>query len=75
MLDWNLVREFAQYIVRIRPEEFGGHFMLARASRHLGDIERAREEFRISQDLLTNDAFKEDYSPQVQKEERLLSGE
>jgi hypothetical protein len=71
--DWNLVREFAEYIIRMRPNECGGHLMLARAFRHLGQPEHAREELQLSKGLLTDDPLASDYLPQVEKEDYLLS--
>jgi hypothetical protein len=68
--DWNLAREFAQYIIRIRPEECGGHFILARAFRHLGEVRRALEELQLCKSLLPGDPLD---LPQVEKEEQLLS--
>ena len=42
--DWNLAKGFGEFLVRIEPEEAMGHALLARAYRHLGDSDRAREE-------------------------------
>jgi hypothetical protein len=71
LADWNLACAFAQYIIRLRPEECGGHLILARALRHLGDLERARAELQLSKDLLPNDPLASDYQPQIEKEDRL----
>jgi hypothetical protein len=43
--DWSLTRALGEFLVRIQPDsEVMGHALLARAYRHLGDLERAREE-------------------------------
>ena len=45
--DWILARDFGEFLVRIQPDtEVMGHALLARAYRHLGDSERAREELQ-----------------------------
>ena len=39
--DWNLAQGFAEFLIRIAPDEVIGHALLARAYRHLGHLERA----------------------------------
>jgi|SRR5271165_3420440 len=73
LTDWNLAREFGQYIIRLQPNECGGHFILARALRHLGEPEHARAELQLCKELLPHDPLQSEYFPQVEKEERLLS--
>jgi hypothetical protein len=41
--DWNLARDLGEFLIRIGPDEAIGHALVARASRHLGDVDRARE--------------------------------
>jgi len=45
--DWNLAQDFGEFLLRIAPEEVIGHALLARASRHLGQLERATEELKL----------------------------
>jgi hypothetical protein len=43
--DWSLARDLGAFLVRIEPDsEILGHALQARACRHLGELERAREE-------------------------------
>ena len=42
--DWNLAKDLGEFLVRLVPEEVMGHALVARASRHLGDTERALSE-------------------------------
>lgn len=50
--DWNLAKDFGELFVRMDAEEITGHALLARACRHLGDLERARAEFEKCQVLV-----------------------
>jgi hypothetical protein len=43
LADWNLARDLGEFLIRIAPDEAIGHALVARASRHLGDLDRARE--------------------------------
>lgn len=48
--DWSFVRDVGQLLVRIEAEEewdLMGHALLTRACRHLGDLDRAREELDV----------------------------
>jgi hypothetical protein len=42
--DWKLARDFGDFLTRIEPEEMMGHALLARACRHLGELERSQTE-------------------------------
>jgi len=42
--DWNLAKDFGEFMIRLDPAEAMGHALLARAYRHLGDSQRALEE-------------------------------
>lgn len=44
--DWELAREFGEFLTRIEPQEIMGHALLARAYRHLGEPERALMELK-----------------------------
>lgn len=52
--DWNLAKDFGEFLLRVAPGEAMAHALLARACRHLGEAERARHElercrFQIAQ--------------------------
>jgi hypothetical protein len=42
--DWNLAKEFGEFLIRQDPHLVMGHALVARACRHLGVLERARAE-------------------------------
>jgi hypothetical protein len=45
--DWSLVKDFGEFLVRILPDaEIMGHALLARAYRHLGNLELALDELK-----------------------------
>lgn len=77
--DWTLVKEFGEFLVRILPNDIIGHALLARAHRHLGNLDLARDELKRCQahtktrELEQREA--EDFLPLLAQEERLLSEE
>jgi len=46
LTDWSLVKDFGEFLIRLGHEDVFGHVLLARACRHLGESERAREELQ-----------------------------
>jgi len=38
--DWNLAKNFGEFMLRIAPRDILGHALVARACRHLGDRTR-----------------------------------
>lgn len=36
--DWGLAKEFGQFLTRLMPDSALGHLVVARACRHLGDL-------------------------------------
>ena len=55
--DWNLAKDFGEFMVRIAPDEILGHALVARACRHLGDQGRASEEIRRTKSLFKSGAL------------------
>ena len=70
--DWNLAKNFGEFMIRIAPQDILGHALVARASRHLGDRTRALAEiercraFFTSGDLTTME--REVFGPFLEKE-------
>lgn len=52
--DWNLAKDFGEFLIRIEPQEPMGHALLARAYRHLGSPECARQELEQCRILARN---------------------
>lgn len=73
--DWNLVKNFGEFMIRIAPQDILGHALVARASRHLGDRARALEEIGRCQDLFKSRNLttgeREVFGPFLGKELRL----
>jgi hypothetical protein len=73
--DWNLAKDFGEFIIRITPQDILGHALVARASRHLGDHSRALEEIERCRDLLKDRGLttveREVFGPFLDKELRL----
>ena len=44
--DWNLAKDFGEFMIRIAPQDILGHALVTRACRHLGDRTRAVEEMQ-----------------------------
>jgi hypothetical protein len=42
--DWKLAKDLGELLIRIDGEDIMGHALVARASRHLGDLKRALSE-------------------------------
>ena len=78
LAEWTLAKEFAEFLVRILPDDIMGHVFLARAHRHLGDLKRARAELkhcRLHVERYQLKSWeKEDFLPILEKEENLLRG-
>jgi hypothetical protein len=73
--DWNLARDYGEFLIGIGPEQVIGHALVARASRHLGNLDRAREELEQCRILPKLPAEKDLFVSFVAQEERLLFGE
>src|SRR5215471_11895555 len=73
--DWNLAKDFGEFMIRIAPEDILGHALVARASRHLGDCTRALEEVGRCQDLFNDQNLtameRRAFGPFLEKELRL----
>ena len=76
--DWNVAKDFGEFLVRIFPDDIMGHAMLVRAHRHLGDLERARYELNQCREHIKTHELEqweaEDFLPLLAEEERLLGG-
>ena len=76
--DWNLVRDFGEFLVRLDADEILGHALLARACRHIGDRRRAREELGKCRALASqglSPGQREIFLPLLSEEEKHLSEE
>ncbi|MCU1287122.1 MAG: hypothetical protein JWO13_3472 [Acidobacteriales bacterium] len=74
--DWNLAKECGEFLVRIEPEDVMGHALLVRAHRHLGNLQKAREELQQCE-LMTRgreltQGETELFVPLLTQEEKLL---
>lgn len=72
--DWNLAKDFGSFLTRIEPEEVMGHALLARAYRHLGELENALAELKQCRVRVAHPSEKELFLTFVAEEEKLLSG-
>ena len=74
--DWNLAKDLDEFLIRIGPDEAIGHALVARASRHLGNLNRARAALKECRLLPMAPAEAEVLLPLLAEEEsRLLAGE
>ena len=73
LADWNLAKDFGELLIRIGPDEALGHALVARASRHLGDLDRAREALEHCCLLPMTPAEAEVLRPLLAEEEKHLS--
>jgi len=74
--DWKLAQDFGELFVRMDEEEITGHALLARACRHLGDLERAGTELEKCRVLVEYPMIKDGkelFLSFLAEEERLLS--
>ncbi len=69
--DWNLARDLGTLLVRIMPEEFLGHALLARAYRHLGKPKCALAELARCRLGVAHPAEKELFLSLLADEDRL----
>ncbi len=77
--DWNLAKDFGEFLVRILPDaEIMGHAVLARAYRHLGELELAFDELKQCRARSANRKLEpweiEMFAPFFAEEQKLLSG-
>ncbi len=56
--DWNLAKDFGEFMIRSAPEDILGHALVARAYRHTGDRARAVEEMRRCRALFASSDLK-----------------
>jgi hypothetical protein len=70
--DWNLAKDFGEFMIRIAPEDILGHALVARACRHLGESIRAMEAMRRCRALFTSGGLRtmelEVFGPFLEKE-------
>ena len=52
--DWNVVREFAEFVIQWVPEELTFHLMLVKAHRHLGERGLAAAEITVCRGLVAS---------------------
>ncbi len=76
--DWTVARDLGELLVRLDGEEIMGHALLARASRHLEDHTRAREELTKCKALVSRQDLpplqRELFLPVLSEEEKHLTG-
>jgi hypothetical protein len=73
LADWNLAKDLGEFLIRIAPDEAIGHALVARAPRHLGDLDRAREALQRCRALPMGPGEAEVLLPLVAQEEKHLS--
>jgi hypothetical protein len=56
--DWNLGKDFGEFMIRVAPQDILGHALGARACRHLGDRSRALEEIERCRTIFTGGNLK-----------------
>jgi hypothetical protein len=71
--DWYLALDFGEFLVRIEPREAMGYALLARAHRHVGNLECARVELEKCRALTRNPSEVELFLSFLAEEDRLLS--
>jgi hypothetical protein len=71
--DWHLAQDFANFLIRIEPEEIMGHAILARAYRHLGERKKARLELEKCRVRTPHPAEEELLRGFLESEDKLLS--
>ncbi len=74
--DWKLAQQLGEFLIRIDPEGFLGHLILARACRHQGDRERAMHEFDQCRSLIASGRVDPSeqmaFAPEFEKEQQIL---
>ena len=73
--DWNVAKDLGEFLIRINPEEIMGHALVARASRHLGDLQRALEELEHCRVRTMHPSETDLFLSFLAHEEKLLSGQ
>ncbi|SRR5258708_5762948 len=71
--DWDLAKDFGEFLVRLDPEDALGHALLTRAHRHLGNPKSALEELQRCRVRIGLPSEIEAFTPFLATEERLLS--
>ena len=71
--DWKLARDFGDFLTRIEPEEIMGHALLARACRHLGEMERSQAELERCRTGIPHPSEQEFFRAFLAEETRLSS--
>lgn len=74
--DWRLAKDLGDFLLRLCPEDLGFRLLLARAHRHLGELDRATDELDKCRSLVEKGnvapAEQEALLPVLEAEERLL---
>jgi len=77
LIDWNLAKGFGEFLLRIGDTDAMAHALLARAHRHLGNLEQAREELKQCKVRVANGELapseEEMFARLLAEEEKLLS--
>jgi len=71
--NWNLVADLGKFLIQTFPDMIMGHAFLARASRHLGDVDRARSELEVCRRLDPHPTENAGFLQLVSDEERKLA--
>ena len=71
--DWNLAKDFGEFLARLDPEDALGHALLTRANRHLGNLKCAFEELERCRARIDQPSEAEVFQAFLAREERLLS--
>ena len=71
--DWGLAKNLGELLIRIDEEGVLGHALLARACRHLGDLQHALSELEQCRARSLTPGEKEIFLSFLAEEERLLS--
>ncbi len=72
--DWHLARDLGEFLIRTEPEEVMGHALVARASRHLGDLDRALQELEQCRIRHKHPSETDLFVSFLAEEEKLLAG-
>jgi len=71
--DWDLAKDFGEFLTRIEPEDAIGYVLLVRACRHLGDWKRAVTELDRCRVRVAHRSEEEVLLPFLAEEGKLLS--
>jgi hypothetical protein len=71
--DWDLAKDFGNFLIRLEPEELMGHALLARAYRHLGDTDNALSELKECRQKVAHPSEEQLFASFLTEEEMLLT--